>query len=976
MSQITSAPALRGDQALLTACHTSRQTTPEFVHPAQLIGQKHLALRKLLHFALEMWVVVSILLCFALPVESQQGDASATPQGNRALPSDVTVSVRVWPYSRIYPLLDGLFQDVAATQIKSLSLDPNAANGTNLDALQQVLQVQAQFSATAGIQNSLAAQQASAASANALLQAQLINRQSQLIQSQLIAQNQVNVAQKAVDTLTSNGASASDLGAAKLQLQLATDNLNSITTQLSDVKSQLSSVSTPSFSAPNPTPAATPPTLPSSLSGPANVPSNFSPNFPATKQMDNQMTLLWERLARLVYTLNQTAAAGDYYLIQIDTGIVPVKRKHKMLVTHYRLSCGDVVDIYPRSAAVNIINEKYRESRLGLAGLFSFLSWGFNASYNRDHLQITQMLSQSSYITGYGVGAQDFGWAYGLTLGEDTISPGTRGTFVLVQADCEDPKLDLVGAEWVKHIPATNFQGAPQKSEEANKGPTDLAEWSLGNNVDTPVQRAQAPSSVKTISYAPVEDDPANQTPTAVMVAVTLAENTKIDPETTITADGILVSRIRDTFGRAVTGAGGSGGVLEVTAAQLQLNTWIPVNSHELLLNLNPRSFRGHFPTILMQSPRGITELKAEGAVVQVQGHNCEQCKKSLPPMSYPKVSVSNLTAARWMFWSSDPRRSGTGKAQYDNHEAKLVINAVALKGPAASQGSSTAAPLQVIDDSDSNPWGSNPQVLVFPQPDDGSVLRLDCQPFGPQLVCPSPRMVNSNDEKEQKVAKCSPQDPCLYTNGAYQVDVVDGDHSGGAFHGRGVLAPCGRPLQYLCSQPLIWKMESPVWSVADEGWRFNLFMINVSAGERAQLNRQPACEGKSEGACRDLNQTFECPGDGKICKASFVLREESLPNYQDSMELQVYPETESPAPVRLIKIGGIRSQLNPILTSLSADSTQMAGTNLVFDQLKVGATGKPFPLVRVLTADRLHREIPFWYCQRLSIFCGAIWAR
>jgi len=62
-------------------------------------------------------------------------------------------------------------------------------------------------------------------------------------------------------------------------------------------------------------------------------------------------------------------------------------------------------------------------------------------------------------------------------------------------------------------------------------------------------------------------------------------------------------------------------------------------------------------------------------------------------------------------------------------------------------------------------------------------------------------------------------------------------------------------------------------------------------------------------------------------------------------MELQVYPETESPAPVRLIKIGGLRSQLNPILTSLSADSTQMSGTNLVFDQLKVGAIGKPFPL-------------------------------
>jgi hypothetical protein len=48
----------------------------------------------------------------------------------------------------------------------------------------------------------------------------------------------------------------------------------------------------------------------------------------------------------------------------------------------------------------------------------------FASTANRDHLRITQMLGQSSYITGYGVGTKDFGWAYGLTLGEDTISPG------------------------------------------------------------------------------------------------------------------------------------------------------------------------------------------------------------------------------------------------------------------------------------------------------------------------------------------------------------------------------------------------------------------------------------------------------------------------------------------------------------------------------------------------------------------------
>lgn len=268
--------------------------------------------------------------------------------------------------------------------MKGRALDPNAANATYLNALQQVFQLQAGYSATAGIQNGMAAQQATAASASALLQAQLIGRQSQLIQSQLLAQNQVGVAQSTVDALTANGAKASDINSAKLQLQLAQDNLNSITTQLMDVKNQLAQTQvTPTFSAPTANLPTSSPTLPSGLTGPT-TPSGFAPNFPATKQLDNQMTILWERLSRLVCTMNQTAPQrSHYYLIQVETGIVPINRKHKILATHYRLSCGTVIDIYPRLSAVNILNEKYKETRFGLGALLQFFSLGLNASYNR-----------------------------------------------------------------------------------------------------------------------------------------------------------------------------------------------------------------------------------------------------------------------------------------------------------------------------------------------------------------------------------------------------------------------------------------------------------------------------------------------------------------------------------------------------------------------------------------------------------------
>src|SRR3974390_955205 len=108
-------------------------------------------------------------------------------------------SPKILEYSRVYPLLDGLFQDVAATQIASLTLNPNAPNASALDALQQVFQLQLQNSATAGIQNNLAAQQTANASTFASFQNALLQQQSQLVAAQFTAQQQVGAAQQALD---------------------------------------------------------------------------------------------------------------------------------------------------------------------------------------------------------------------------------------------------------------------------------------------------------------------------------------------------------------------------------------------------------------------------------------------------------------------------------------------------------------------------------------------------------------------------------------------------------------------------------------------------------------------------------------------------------------------------------------------------------------------------------------------------------
>src|SRR5207244_11626536 len=101
------------------------------------------------------------------------------------------------------------------------------ANSSNLNAVLQQLQVGLQYSQTAGVQNSTAAQQAATNSAAAVFQTQLISQQTQLIALELAAQQQDAKAQTALDSLPST-ATAEQKALAQQALAVANDNLNSI----------------------------------------------------------------------------------------------------------------------------------------------------------------------------------------------------------------------------------------------------------------------------------------------------------------------------------------------------------------------------------------------------------------------------------------------------------------------------------------------------------------------------------------------------------------------------------------------------------------------------------------------------------------------------------------------------------------------------------------------------------------------------
>ena len=372
-----------------------------------------------------------------------------------------------------------------------------------------------------------------------------------------------------------------------------------------------------------------------------------------------------------------------------------------------------VLDLFPRNAAVNISNMKYRDSRFTLAGILSLFSVGANAAYNREHLQITQALGQSAYITGYGIETKSFGWVFSPSLGEEVVAPGDRTTFALIAAPagCDEVEVDLVQATWDKAPVAVPEDSGPMKQK--------IACWN-----PEPSPTPLCTDCIERLAYAPLEFDPGNAG-TVGTVTVNLKLKAPLDREQTITANGILLKRARDTYGRATT-SGGSGGLLQ--ASSLDAGTWIPINSKELLLHLNPMLFTRSFPSILLTSPNGSIDINqhlAKAAAIEVAGikYKCPgdsnpNCATSMPAIGRRKAISKNFAVARWV----------TAK--------KFIIT---LQEPAISAVNSAASPtvmpaLQVITGSRNQSWSGSAKVVAHQV--GASYVPLNCEPLGERLLC------------------------------------------------------------------------------------------------------------------------------------------------------------------------------------------------------------------------------------------------
>jgi len=831
------------------------------------------------------------------------------PSGAQTGVPEPILNAQAWRYSRVYPLLDGLFQDAASTQLKSLALDPNSANATSLDALQQSIQFQIQYSQLAGIQNAAAAQ---TIVTNTGYQTQLVQQQANLLQAQLLSQKQLGDAQNKLDSLPSN-ADSSTAAAAKQAVTIAQDNLNSIGAEVALVKAQMA--------APAYTPSPASGSLTSQLPTPQQIPSSLTssattaaPSFPATKQMDNQMELLWERLSRVVGTMTRPDslnANASLYLVEFDTGIFPErgKRKHELLDTTYTLGCAGtserptVVDMFPRAAAVNITNIKYRDTSFGIGALLSFFGIGISGGYNREHLRLSQLLGQSSYITGHGIGQSEFGWLFGIAVGDDQISSDTRKTFALLEVPsaCTQPAVKLESATW------------------SNKSSANAA-----LNLNLPGGSAGDSIGIKSMSYNRIEFDPAAASSTSpVNVTVRIELDQDMDQQATVSVNGIPLKRARDTFGRAI-GTGGSGGLLEVGA--LGTNIWIPSGSRTLLITLDASTFGDRFPMILLSSPdyaidvgariSDQTDLVISGRHLRCSGNPCE---RSLPSLGFVKSSARRFVVARWM-----------KKSRGEDKIAITLADPSVIQNTPAGASSPAVPSVQVLSISDAQSWGPTVSVQAVNAKGESVQLKCDQAEIASRLLCDAPAYDSTSDSYLPVT-----------------LEIVDTAHTGGPIKGAVHLNGCNNNAAAAspCRQPLIWDMRKPMWDVSDglnPKWLFDVLLVNVEDNRKVYFTKNGG----------ELRTAVRCPQDDQPCVAHFHIPESRFVLVSDSMPLQI----EGPAgKFYVATITNLRSNIRPIATQIDADKASWYGQNFVFDKMKVGDTGSVYTILCSQDASTCH---------------------
>jgi hypothetical protein len=408
------------------------------------------------------------------PLPPPQPAPAPPPQDEEARKwGEITVGQpKIWQYERVNSLLDGLLRDVEGISTSDLiGLDPNTPNGAAVKFVQSMLEIGVQYNQGAAVTNKIALQNYATAQsvASAQIQAnsaylQQLNQQRDTLSKQLADAMELNRGLQTQLATTLLDPSSADYKALAARQQAAANEVTSLQSDLTSVNSQITAASTTTMpAAPNLT-STTGGTAPESANTfssflgnlPPDLTKNIvsqlqSPSLPATKRMDNFITLLYERLAREISVLQDDVMRDPDnvpFLVQFDVGLYPASQaQNHVAVVEFTMNCEgcEVYSIYPGQSSYNLANYEGASKRYSLWGAFSTLfGFGINAAYRRQTDTLHGDLVQSVYTSGFEEGAesedrigngdvaQRFGWYYGSAPFETRVTPGIRTTFAII----------------------------------------------------------------------------------------------------------------------------------------------------------------------------------------------------------------------------------------------------------------------------------------------------------------------------------------------------------------------------------------------------------------------------------------------------------------------------------------------------------------------------------------------------------------
>jgi hypothetical protein len=885
---------------------------------------------------------------------------------------------KIYRYDRVAQLWEGIGLDGYAVTVAQLNLNPTAQNAALTDVVQSSVQGSVQFNPVQGALNGLGLQGAQAANqqnlalANAAgqqnvqaaqagtnFQVQMMNQIAPLLTSLRSAQQVQAQAQAAVSALAPADA-ANPQNPANIALNQATANVNNLITDISTAKSLITAPSTSvtAGTAVTPTvPTATgvvpaTQTAPTMLLQPVSPPSvNNGPTLPASRQLDAQFDTLWDRLTRVATMLSQPdnlSPNDELFLIEFDASVLAAPAANRLLHTGYDVECpanpargtpdrpATVLDVYPRIAAVNIGENKYRDSKVSLGFLASLFSIGVSAAYNREHLKMTQALSPSSYVTGYGVGASEFGWYFGSVLGEDKVAPGIRKTYVLValDGDCLQSNRMLIqqtSLEWTKGLK----QRVPKAFQPASwYFPVEPDTAQLTRMEYTPVRFA-APTTLVPSSSQPV--------------TLLLTFDKRLDQAMTISSNGANLYRVRDNFARATPPASGllNSGLLEQQLPAA--GTWTLAGDRQLLLRLDPTQYAQGFPDLLFTTPRGKVYLHDYLKVmrqpsdpkkqpypvteVTVYGHpfQCGERRDTVATPWQTPCSPGQLPPPGVVSSATPPKIYVTRYRElpWDGHTENDRLN-LTVGSSSATALPATGGSTQVIQQGVGHLWSTSSYAMLYDR-DSEMFYSLHCDQGSFRLECTVPNLD-------------SPDPQHSFHEHRFNVYTADSLYDSGPVSGPVELPQCTEKANDPCRKPSIWWVGTPFEATDHKGWTLSVQVLGACPGDPTCANTRVQLLNPRNGGFKIPNATYKSGNSlSDVREFEFGIPSSSYGALDDVMAVDV---SLSSGQRGYYRIGPVLSAVSPIVrstnTSDNGKNTEVTGVNLFFiKSVRVGASGK-----------------------------------